>query len=139
MLKTSNRDRNGTPSYKKSSLWASDLQATFITAAVLMVCIYIAIITILCNEPTIGGTTVVIVLSGAACKSKRQVRSLVGRMAKLTDDADYDAVETFEKVSSPMSDAGADDFGLGAFYIVALATRPSCDNEEDDFGLGAFY
>ncbi|VEL29072.1 unnamed protein product [Protopolystoma xenopodis] len=63
-------------------------------------------------------------------------------MAKLTDDADYDAGETFNNVPSPLSDAGnhdsADDFGLGAFYIVALATRPSCDNE-DDFGLGAFY
>ncbi|VEL23195.1 unnamed protein product [Protopolystoma xenopodis] len=56
-------------------------------------------------------------------------------MARLADDADYDAGETSEDVSSPLSDAGnqdnyADDFGLGAFYIVALATRPSCDNEE---------
>ncbi|VEL21349.1 unnamed protein product [Protopolystoma xenopodis] len=38
----------------------------------------------------------------------------------------------------------ADDFGLGAFYIVSLNTRPSCDNEvnpllADDVGLGAFY
>ncbi|VEL38658.1 unnamed protein product [Protopolystoma xenopodis] len=101
------------------------------------------------------------------------------RMAKLTDDADYDAGETFENVSSPQSDARnqdnyygrrlrtrcvlhsllgccklpttmpakrlrmyqvhcqmlgikttmADDFRLGAFYIVSLNTRPSCGNE----------
>ncbi|VEL30907.1 unnamed protein product [Protopolystoma xenopodis] len=80
-------------------------------------------------------------------------------MAKLTDDADYDAGETFGNVSSPLSDAGnhdnyygrrlrtrcvhqvhcqmlgimtttmADDFGLVAFYIVALTTGQSCDNE----------
>ncbi|VEL17580.1 unnamed protein product [Protopolystoma xenopodis] len=43
-------------------------------------------------------------------------------MAKITDDADYDAVEAFEKVPNPLSDAGnhdnyyQDDLGLGAFY-----------------------
>ncbi|VEL31115.1 unnamed protein product [Protopolystoma xenopodis] len=71
-------------------------------------------------------------------------------MAKHTDNAEYNAGETFENVPSPLSDAGnhdnysADDFGLGAFYIVSLNTRPSCDNEvnpllADDVGLGAFY
>ncbi|VEL27693.1 unnamed protein product [Protopolystoma xenopodis] len=30
-------------------------------------------------------------------------------MVKLTDDADYDAGETFENVSSPPSDAGNQD------------------------------
>ncbi|VEL21478.1 unnamed protein product [Protopolystoma xenopodis] len=34
---------------------------------------------------------------------------LVRRMAKLTDDADYDAGETFENVPSPLSDAGNHD------------------------------
>ncbi|VEL30340.1 unnamed protein product [Protopolystoma xenopodis] len=79
------------------------------------------------------------------------------RMASLTDDADYDAGETSENVSSPqdgkthmpttmpakrlrmyqvhcqmlgiMITTIADDFGLGAFYMVFLKTRPSCDNE----------
>ncbi|VEL31724.1 unnamed protein product [Protopolystoma xenopodis] len=37
------------------------------------------------------------------------VRSLVRRMAKLTDDADYDAGETFGNVLSPLSDAGNHD------------------------------
>ncbi|VEL41535.1 unnamed protein product, partial [Protopolystoma xenopodis] len=50
-------------------------------------------------------------------------------MAKLTDDADYEAGETFENVSSPLSDAGNHDNYYGAFYIVALTTRPNCDNE----------
>ncbi|VEL20122.1 unnamed protein product [Protopolystoma xenopodis] len=49
------------------------------------------------------------------------------------DDADYEAGETSENVSSPRSDAMkttmADDFGLDAFYIISLNTRPSCDNE----------
>ncbi|VEL35858.1 unnamed protein product [Protopolystoma xenopodis] len=56
-----------------------------------------------------------------------QIGSLVRRMAKLTDEADYDAGETFENVSSTLGMLGimtttmADDFGLGAFYIVALS------------------
>ncbi|VEL40496.1 unnamed protein product [Protopolystoma xenopodis] len=56
-------------------------------------------------------------------------------MAKLTDDADYDAGETFENVSSAcrmlgiMTTTMADDFGLGAFYMVSLKTRSSCENE----------
>ncbi|VEL36278.1 unnamed protein product [Protopolystoma xenopodis] len=37
------------------------------------------------------------------------VRSLVRRMAKLTDDAEYDAGETSENVPSPLSDAGNHD------------------------------
>ncbi|VEL44255.1 unnamed protein product [Protopolystoma xenopodis] len=43
-------------------------------------------------------------------------------MAKLTDDADYDAGETFTNVPSQLSMLGimtttmADDFGLGAFH-----------------------
>ncbi|VEL22340.1 unnamed protein product [Protopolystoma xenopodis] len=47
------------------------------------------------------------------------VFSLVRRMAKLTDDADYDAGETFENAPSPLLMLGimattmADDFGLG--------------------------
>ncbi|VEL19006.1 unnamed protein product [Protopolystoma xenopodis] len=37
---------------------------------------------------------------------------------------------SFENVSIPLSDGGNhDNFGLGAFYINALTTRPSCDNE----------
>ncbi|VEL42071.1 unnamed protein product [Protopolystoma xenopodis] len=52
-------------------------------------------------------------------------------MSKLADDANYDAGETSENVPSRLSDAGSYDnyFGLGAFYLVALTTRPSCDNE----------
>ncbi|VEL37884.1 unnamed protein product, partial [Protopolystoma xenopodis] len=34
-------------------------------------------------------------------------------MAKLTDDADYDAGETFENVPNPMSDAGNYDNHYG--------------------------
>ncbi|VEL19788.1 unnamed protein product [Protopolystoma xenopodis] len=40
-------------------------------------------------------------------------------MAKLTDDADYDAGETFENVSSPLSDAGHHD----NYYGRLLRTR----------------
>ncbi|VEL09720.1 unnamed protein product [Protopolystoma xenopodis] len=32
-----------------------------------------------------------------------------------------------------MTTTMADDFGLGAFYIVAKTTRPSCDNEANPF------
>ncbi|VEL10797.1 unnamed protein product, partial [Protopolystoma xenopodis] len=44
---------------------------------------------------------------------------LVRRMAKLTDDVDYDAGETFEKVSSPLSDVGNHD----NYYGRRLRTR----------------
>ncbi|VEL40369.1 unnamed protein product [Protopolystoma xenopodis] len=50
-------------------------------------------------------------------------------MAKLTDDADCDAGETFENMLGIMTTTMADDFGLGAFDMVSLKTRPSCDNE----------
>ncbi|VEL16939.1 unnamed protein product [Protopolystoma xenopodis] len=82
---------------------------------------------------------------------------LVRRMASLTDDADYEAGETFDNAGGEwqgslmmpttrpakrlrmyqvygrmreiMTTTIADDFGLGAFYIVSLNTRPNCDNE----------
>ncbi|VEL29405.1 unnamed protein product [Protopolystoma xenopodis] len=56
-------------------------------------------------------------------------------MAKLTDDAKYDAGETFENVSSPMSDPGNQDNYYGrrirtrCVLLSSLKTRPSCDNE----------
>ncbi|VEL15721.1 unnamed protein product [Protopolystoma xenopodis] len=40
-------------------------------------------------------------------------------MAKLTDDADYDAGETFENVSSPLYDSGNHD----NYYGRRLQTR----------------
>ncbi|VEL22739.1 unnamed protein product [Protopolystoma xenopodis] len=40
-------------------------------------------------------------------------------MAKVTDDADYDAGETYENVSSPLSDAGNHD----NYYGRRLRTR----------------
>ncbi|VEL41910.1 unnamed protein product [Protopolystoma xenopodis] len=56
-------------------------------------------------------------------------------MAKLTDDADYDAGKRLRmyqvhcQMLGAMTTNMADDFGLGAFYIVSVTTRPSCDNE----------
>ncbi|VEL15274.1 unnamed protein product [Protopolystoma xenopodis] len=44
---------------------------------------------------------------------------MMRRMAKLTDDADYDAGETFENVSIPLSDAGNHD----NYYGRRLRTR----------------
>ncbi|VEL22109.1 unnamed protein product [Protopolystoma xenopodis] len=52
-------------------------------------------------------------------KETRRVRSLVRRMAKLTDDADYDAGETFQNVSIPLLDAGNQD----KYYGRRLRTR----------------
>ncbi|VEL28139.1 unnamed protein product [Protopolystoma xenopodis] len=60
---------------------------------------------------------------------------LVRRMAKFTDDADYDSGETFENVSSTLSD----DFGLGAFYIVALTTRPNFNKVDPVFATWPYW
>ncbi|VEL34744.1 unnamed protein product [Protopolystoma xenopodis] len=46
--------------------------------------------------------------------------SLVRKMAKLTDDADYDAREKFENVPNPLSDAG----NHNSYYGRRLQTRP---------------
>ncbi|VEL40976.1 unnamed protein product [Protopolystoma xenopodis] len=69
--------------------------------------------------------------------SKRQVKpifvsltsSWVGvRMAALTDDADYDAGDTFENVPSPLSDAGYHD----NYYGRRLRTRCVLHSRPDD-------
>ncbi|VEL28622.1 unnamed protein product [Protopolystoma xenopodis] len=54
------------------------------------------------------------------------VRSLVRRMAKLTDDADYDAGETFEKVPSPLSHGENHDnyYGRRIRTRCVLLSRP---------------
>ncbi|VEL40082.1 unnamed protein product [Protopolystoma xenopodis] len=63
---------------------------------------------------------------------------LVRRMARLTDDADYDAGETFKNVSSPLSDAGNHDnyYGRPRMYqvhcqMLGIMTTTMAD----DFGL----
>ncbi|VEL14586.1 unnamed protein product [Protopolystoma xenopodis] len=50
---------------------------------------------------------------------EEKIRSLVRRMAKLTDDADYDAGETFENVPGPLTAAGNHD----NYYGRRLRTR----------------
>ncbi|VEL33335.1 unnamed protein product [Protopolystoma xenopodis] len=56
----------------------------------------------------------------------RVVRSLVRRMAKLTDDANYDAGETFENVPSSLSVAGNHDnyYGRRLRARCLLPSRP---------------
>ncbi|VEL37485.1 unnamed protein product [Protopolystoma xenopodis] len=53
---------------------------------------------------------------------------LVRRMAKLTDDADFDGGGTFENVSSPLSDAGNHDNYFGR-RLQTRCVLHSCDNE----------
>ncbi|VEL20077.1 unnamed protein product [Protopolystoma xenopodis] len=55
-------------------------------------------------------------------------------MAKLTDDADYDAGETFENVSSSLSDPGNHD----NYYGRRLRTSGDFSNSTCDFSMYTF-
>ncbi|VEL37275.1 unnamed protein product [Protopolystoma xenopodis] len=68
------------------------------------------------NNPTASGGTNLRIHS---TRFFERNESLVRRLAKLTDDADYYAGETFENVPSPLSDAGNHD----NYYGRRLRTR----------------